>query len=340
MENIRGIKKILVLRNDCLGDLILSLPAISALRKSYPRAHLGILIQDYTRDILWNNPDVDEIIIDQKQGVLELACQIREKRFDLAVVLYPSWRNGWLCWLSRIPYRVGTGYKPVGILFNKRAYIHRTKVVHHEIDYCLKLAKEAGAQLMGREIALWIKDEDNRYVQSLLTRHNLLGISPLIGIHPGSGGSALNWSKENYARLIDGLSFVDGVRVVVTGSKEEQNLVDQIIAKTHTKPVNLAGQTSLGQLMALFSFCHLFVGPSTGPMHLAAGLGIPVIVLFSPLSSQSPAKWGPYGQKHVVLMPEGITCCLRKCKKERCKAYNCMDQIIPERVLETVRRWV
>lgn len=342
----REIKKILVLRNDRIGDLILSLPAISALKDSYPQAHLGVLIQDYTQDILWNNSSVDEIIIDKRQNVFELAHQIRGKNFDMAVILYPSWRNGWLCWLSKIPYRIGTGYKPVGILFNKRVYIHRTKVVHHEIDYCLKLAEEAGARLTTgnaaskRDISLWIKNEDKIYAQALLNKYKLLPTFPtkdatfLIGIHPGSGGSALNWSKENYANLIDGLGKRHKINVVISGSAQERDLIEQIISMTHTNPINLAGQTNLGQLMAIFSFYHLFIGPSTGPMHLAAGLGIPVIALFSPLPSQSPDKWGPSGKGHVILKPEGITCCLRRCKKERCSAYNCMDRITIEQVIE------
>ncbi|MBU0701314.1 glycosyltransferase family 9 protein [bacterium] len=340
------IKKILVLRNDHMGDLLLSLPAISAIKQHYPKAHLGILIQDCNRDILWNNPDIDEIIIDKKQNVFELAHKIKEKDFDMAVILYPCWRNGWLCTLSRIPCRIGTGYKPVGILFNKRVYIHRTKIACHEIDYCLRLADEAGVQstnkdaALKRDITLWIKDDDKLYAQALLNKHNLLSTSPagdaisLIGIHPGSGGSALNWSKESYAKLIDGLSERYKAKVVLSGSTQEHDLIEQIISKTHTKPINLAGQTNLGQLMALFSFYSLFIGPSTGPMHLADGLGISVIALFPPLPSQSPAKWGPSCKKHMILMPEGITCNLRKCKKEGCSEYNCMDKITTEQVLD------
>ncbi|MFH1897141.1 MAG: glycosyltransferase family 9 protein [Candidatus Desantisbacteria bacterium] len=322
-----------------MGDMILSLPAISSIKESYPKAHIAILIQEYTRDILWNNPHIDEIIIDHGQNMLELAHQIRDKKFDLAVVLYPSWRNGWLCFFAGIPVRVGTGYKPVGILFNKRAYIHRSKIVCHEIDYCLRLAEKAGARATRRELTLRIKDEDTQYAQSLLKKHGLLGNFPLIGIHPGSGGSALNWSKDNYACLIDGLIKKYDARVVITGSKDEQTMIEQIIAArggdiTHAKPVNLAGQTTVGQLMALFSLYHLFVGPSTGPMHLAAGLGKPVIALFPPLLSQSPAKWGPYGQGHVVLTPEDVQCRLRKCKKGGCRFFNCIDRITAERVLD------
>ncbi|MEW6618453.1 MAG: glycosyltransferase family 9 protein [bacterium] len=335
LENSGKVKKILVVRNDRIGDLILSLPAIASLRKGYPDAHIGVLIREYTQEILWNNPDIDEIIIDRNQDVFELARQIAEKRFDLAIVLYPNWRNGWLCWLSGIPWRIGTGYKPVGILFNQKAYIHRTKIVHHEMDYCLKLVEKAGVQSVREKIRLQIKKEDKEYAQSLLEKYQVGNTIPLIGIHPGSGGSALNWPEHLYGRLIDLLSEKYGVKVVLSGSKEE---VERILPQTYSQPVNLAGQTTLGQLMAVYSFYHLFIGPSTGPMHIAAGLGKPVIALFPPIRTQSSAKWGPPGEGHTVLMPDEIKCQYKRCRLQKCPFYNCMAQITPERILMAVEK--
>lgn len=332
------IKKILIIRNDRLGDLVLSLPAIAALRRQYPTSKLAVLVQAYSQDILWHNPDIDQIIIDSGQDVFELGREIAKQRFDLAVILYPSWRNGWLCWLSRIPLRIGTGYKGVGILFNQRVYIHRTKVIHHEIDYCLKLAEKAGARPGGAGIRLWIKEENRQYARDLLLDYGLLDTFPLIGLHPGSGGSALNWASEHYARLIGLLSDRYGVRVVLSGGKEELGLIETIASQTSSCPVNLAGQTNLGQLMALFSLYHLFIGPSTGPMHIAAALGRAVVALYPPLASQSAAKWGPCGQSNEVLVPEGIICQEKRCLGQKCKLYNCMDRLMPEQVLEAAER--
>ena len=328
-------KKILVLRNDRIGDLILSLPAVSALRKGYPDAHIAVLVQPFAQDILYKNEDLDEIILDEGQNIFELIVEIRKKGFDLAVVLYPSWRNGWLCALSRIPIRVGTGFKPVGLLFNQRVYVHRREC--HERDWCLHIAEKACQNTEDRiqktekkEISLWIKEEDRLYAKHKLK--NLAG-SPIIGIHPGSLGSALNWPESHYARLIE---LLKGRNVVITGTKKEEALITRILARAKANPLNLSGKTSLSQLIALFSLYDLFIGPSTGPMHIASALGKPVIALFSPIKPQSPVKWGPLGEVHAVLMPE-VKCGYRKCSPS-CKLYNCMDHITPEQVLETIER--
>jgi lipopolysaccharide heptosyltransferase II len=320
------IKKILVVRNDRIGDLILSLPALSSLRKGHPEAHIAILVQPYSQDILYNNPDLDEIILDEGQGILPLASKIKKKRFDVAVILYPSWRNGWVCALSGIPIRVGTGFKPVGLLFNQRVYIHRKEC--HEVDYCLKLAEKAGGTGKEKEIRLWIKEEERLYAKEMLKD---LDESPIIGIHPGSLGSALNWPESHFSRLIE---LLRGKNVVITGSKDEEVLIKRILGKLGANPLNLCGKTSLSQLIGLFSFYDLFIGPSTGPMHIASGLGKPVIALFSPIPSQSPVKWGPLGERNVVLMPE-VECHQKRCSSG-CKLYNCMERITPERVLEGV----
>ncbi|MBU2462148.1 glycosyltransferase family 9 protein [bacterium] len=320
----------MVLRNDRMGDLILSLPALSALRKGYPDAHIAILIQPYTQDILYKNQDLNEIILDEGQGIFELASEIKKKRFDLAVVLYPHWRNGWLCILAKIPVRIGTGFKPVGLLFNQRVYIHRRKC--HEIDWCLKIAEKAGGRIEDGEIRLLPNEEDRLYAKHKLK--NLAG-SPIIGIHPGSGDSALNWPESHYAKLIE---LLRGRNVVITGSKEEATLIDRILARAKVNSLNLSGKTNLSQLIALFSFYDLFIGPSTGPMHIASALGKPVIALFPPISSQSPEKWGPQGEGNVVLMPE-VECLKKRCSLS-CKLYNCMERITPERVLEGTKKFL
>ncbi len=332
-----NINKILVIRNDKIGDLILSLPTLEALRKSYPQSHISILVQPYTQEILDKNPNIDELITDDGKDFFKLLKQIKDKRFDIAIVLYPDWKNALLCFLSRISVRVGTGYKLAGILFNKRVYVHRTKVMCHETDYCLKLVESIGAKVESKEIKIWIKDEDKEYGRRLLEKYQLLEFKPLIGVHPGCGGSALNWTTSNYAQLIDEISTKYKTKIVITGSIEEKDLIEEIISKTKTQPINLTGQTSsLGQLMGFLSCYHLFIAPSTGPMHLAAALGVKVIALFPPIRAMSPLKWGPVGKDHLILLPHNVTCPHRKCRLQRCNLYNCMEKITTQMVLEAI----
>lgn len=329
--------RILVIRNDKIGDLILSLPTLGSLRKSYPEAHISILVKPYTQEILYLNPDIDEVIVDNGKDFFKLLREIKDKRFDAAIVLYPNWKNALLCFLSRIPVRVGTGYKSAGILFNKRVYVHRTKVMCHETDYCLKLVEGIGAKVESKEIKIWIKDEDKEYGRRLLEKYQLLGSKPLIGVHPGCGGSALNWTISNYAQLIDEISTKYKTKVVLTGSIEEKDLIEEIISHTRTQPINLTEQTSsLGQLMGVLSCYHLFIAPSTGPMHLAAALGIKVIALFPPIRAMSPLKWGPLGKNHQVLLPHNVTCPHRRCTFQKCIFYNCMEKITTQMVLEAI----
>ena len=162
-----------------------------------------------------------------------------------------------------------------------------------------------------------------------------LGGSPIIGIHPGCSGSALNWPESHYARLIE---LLEGRNVVITGSKEEEALITRILARAKANPLNLSGKTNLSQLIALFSLYDLFIGPSTGPMHIASALGKPVIAIFPPIKSQSPVKWGPQEEGNKMLMPE-VECSHRRCSQQ-CNLYNCMERITPERVLEEVCSWI
>jgi len=332
--------KILVIRNDKIGDLILTLPSLEAIRKSYPDAHLSVLVQTYTQEILFHHPDVDEVIIDERKDFFELVKKIKNKKFDLAIVLYPSWRNALLCLLSRIPLRVGTGYKPVGILFNKKVYVHRTKIMRHETDYCLKLVESIGVKPQEtKEVKIYIKDEDKKYGQRILEEYQLLNSKPIIGIHPGCGGSALNWTPTNYAKIIDEIALKYQVKVIITGTDRDKDLVNKILFNTKSQNfINLVGKTySLGQLMGLLSFYHLLIAPSTGPLHLARAIGTKIIGLFPPLLAMSPLKWQPLGKGHQILLLPDIVCSYRRCRLKRCKFFNCMEQITPQVVLKAIR---
>ncbi|MEW6680104.1 MAG: glycosyltransferase family 9 protein [bacterium] len=317
--------KILVIRNDGIGDLILTLPAISSIKRLYPDGFISILVSPYTKDILWNNKDIDEILVDDK-GIFEASKMLSKAKFDIAFVFYPNWRNAFISFFAGIPERVGTGCKACGILFNKRRYIHRRNI--HEADWCLKIA---GLDDEIKPPKIFVKDRDLEYAKSLIS-----GISePIIGIHPGGKKSALNWEEESYARLIEKIEERYKTRVVITGEINDKTIVDRIISKTKGNPLNLCGKTSLGELIALISLFSIFIGPSTGPLHIAGCLGIKVIGLFPPIIKQSRKKWHPLGENYSILTPD-VLCKENKCKGLKCKEYNCMKRIKEGEILEKI----
>ncbi len=321
--------RILIIRNDGIGDLILTFPAISAIRRLYTDAHIAIFVGNNAKELLWNNPDINEIIVDNKEGVFTLAKRLY-KRFDIAFVFYPNWRNSLISFLAGIPTRIGTGYKFHSIFFNKRVYVHKRN--YHEADWCLKIV---GSNETAQTPRIFIKDCNLEYAKKLLSDNGILG-NLIIGIHPGCKGSALNWTEEGYARLIGWIEEKYGIRTIITGRASDKQMIERIISKTKGNPLILSGITNLTQLIALISLYSLFIGPSTGPMHIASCLGIKTIALFPPIGSQSPKKWHPLGENYTIFTPD-IICRENKCKGLRCKEYNCMEIIKQERILEEIK---
>ncbi|MEW6102623.1 MAG: glycosyltransferase family 9 protein [bacterium] len=322
--------KILIVRNDGIGDIILTLPAISGIRRLYPDASISILVSPYTKDILWNNKDIDEIIVDDK-GIFETSKMLFKTKFDIAFIFYPNLRNAFISFLAGIPERIGTGYKPCGILFNKRRYIHRRDI--HESNWCLKLVNSQ--QTVVHSPKIFVKDEDLKYAKSLISEIP----EPIIGIHPGCKGSALNWTSERYTKLIEKIEERYKTRPIITGGMNDKQVIDRIIRETKANPLNLYGKTNLGELIALISLFSIFIGPSTGPLHIASCLGVKTIGLFPLISSQSPKKWHPLGENYYLLTPD-IICKEKRCKGLKCKEYNCMERIKEEDILEKIEECI
>ncbi|MDI6785369.1 MAG: glycosyltransferase family 9 protein [bacterium] len=331
-------KKILFIRNDKIGDLLLTLPVIKAAKDKYPDYKISILVSEYTSNLLNDINYIDEIIVEKEKhksyvGLLKLIKRIRKNKYDVGIILYPCWRNAIVSFLSLIPIRIGTGYKLCSILFNKKVYVHRTKnKLIHETDYCLKHLKYFNINHADRKINLTKRKKDEDYIKKLLDKFKIEKEERLIAIHPGNGRSALNWSVENFIRLIDLITKDNRIRVVLTGTNGDKEIIEKIKdgINKDSKVINLFNQTNINQLQALLSFCNFFIGTSTGPMHLAAAVKTRVIALFSPLLPQRPEKWSPLGEGHTIVLPEGVNCSRIKCILKKCKYYNCMDKIKPE----------
>ncbi len=336
--NLKGKRKFLVVRTDRIGDVVLSLPVLEAIKRRYPDSQVTAMVSSYTRDLLAHNPWVDEIIADDQgglKGFLNLVALLRTQRFDVAVLLRPTLRLAFLLFLSGIKVRIGTGYRAYQFLFNYKIYQHRRTIEKHELEYNLDMLTPLGVSSEGLVPRIFLSSEEERYSGKTLEDLDITGDDIKIVIHPGSGDSSLNYPLEKFALLADKLIEGFSARIILTGGKKEMDSSEQLKGSMRNQPIDLTGKTNLRELCALLRGADLLISNSTGPMHVAAALGTPVVALFSPLFVASPARWGPYGEGHDVVVPPVRTC--YRCEPQKCSDFNCMEMIQPDEIVSRVK---
>jgi len=301
------MNKILVVRTDRVGDVLLTTPVSTALRQAFPAARISWLVRPYTAPLLEHNPDVDQILVDRGASAGELTAQIKKENFDAAIVAYPRWRIVWALWRAGVPVRIGPASKLYSVLFTQRIWQHRSEGKKHEADYNLELLEPLGVPFKRYPTRLVLTDAEKRNARQTLESHRLTFSKPVVILHPGSGGSSARWPLTHFMELGDKLQAA-GCDVVVTGGPGE-NYQNIMIDNMHRIPVFIAaGSVSLRELAALFSCADLVVTNSTGPLHVAVALNVPTVSIYSPIPTCHPTRWGPYpaypeGRKeHAVLV--------------------------------------
>ena len=305
--------RILVIRPDRVGDVVLSLPVINALRHRWPEAYLAMMVHPYTRAVAERNPGLDAVIADDPDdghrgpaGFLEQVRRLRSHRFDTALMLMPTMRHAWMLFLAGIRRRVGVGrtiYQ--AMTFTRSISRDSYEPLRHESDYCLDLARAFDAREPGRGTLIEVAERERIEARAVLDSAE--GI-PIIGIHPGNGGNAPNWTAERYGALAKRLQDRHGAKIVVTGSAEEDGLARTIVSALDGPALSLAGRLSLDELIAVIGEMDLLVCSSTGPMHLAGALGVPTVSIFCPLPARSPQRWRPLGGRDKNLLPPDGQC--------------------------------
>ncbi len=337
------VKNILLVRIDRIGDVILSLPMLPLLRRRYPNATISVLMRQYTRELVDHHSCVDEILIyereDKISSLLSILKKIRERHFDIAIIPYPRFRPALIVFLAGIRVRVGSGYRWYSFLFNRRVFEHRKDARRHEVEYNLDLLRPLGIETNGKpEFEFPISSSAYDTVDSLLAANAILRHEKFVILHPGSGGSARDWSAENFSKLGRELYGRLGVKVIVTGGKGEEALVQKIVDGITSSSLAVVGKFSLMELGALIRRAKVFVSNSTGPMHIAATVGTSIVAFFPPIVQCSPVRWGPYTQKKKVFLADNKSCVL--CKGSPCRSNVCMDQITVDEVFFAIKEFL
>ena len=296
-------KNILIVKPSALGDIIMALPALSALRKSFPLARISWLVRPEFADILRTHPLVDEVILfDRKflgkawhnikalSGIFALIRKLRSRHFDLTVDLQGLFRTAGLCWLSGCKKRFGMadGREFATIFYNNKVTCSSDSI--HMVDYYLKVAQAAGGDISRIDFAIAENPQAHQTVDSLLKKNNVSGNNYVV-LMPGSAHLDKCWPAERFAAVADKIKNDFGFSVVAVGSPSEKPLCDKLKAAAKSQVVNLAGQTSISELVSLVSGAKLAITNDTGPGHIAVALGVEVVFLFGP---SNPARIGPY----------------------------------------------
>jgi len=328
--------RILVVRTDRMGDVLLSTPVPRALKEDPRDYHVTMMVTPYTRPIVEKNPHVDDIFeYDSEERNSDLIARLKRGKYDAAVVLHPTIRLAWILSRAGIPRRIGTGSRLYSFLFTERVPIRRSVSGLHEAKCNLAMVKslcEAGEKVLP-EIFI-----DNRERNEASKRLESFGLNSraFVVIHPGSGGSARDWPVRSFASLADAVSSRMGKKVLVTGGPGEEKLASEVASLMSSCPVAMAGSLGIRELAAILGSAGALVTNSTGPMHLATAVDTPVVAIFCPIVGCSPSRWGPLGDGSVVLIPNVPSC--EGCPGEKCVYYDCMSKVSVDSVLGAVEK--
>jgi len=324
------MKNILVIKLRYIGDVLLATPVLRALRERFPDAHLAAAVNRGTEDILKWNPDLNEVLVVERVGLagqFRFLGEIRRRRFDCVIDLTDGDRAAILARFSGAPVRIGLNdeHRWRGLLYT--AVAHSEPSVAHRIERDLETVRSLGVQPKSGLPVLRTSTQDDeegaRLLDEIAGEPLSRGARPLVMFQPGARYWFKAWPVERFADLANRLAERDDCRILIGGHAQEKALADQIAARARSKPVVLAGRTTLLQYAAILKRCALFVGSDNGPMHMAAALGVPVVALFGP---SNPAEWGPRGQR-VEVFYKGLDC--RRCFHPTCTRgeESCMKQI-------------
>ena len=338
---MKAPENLLIVRTDRIGDVVLSLPLAGLVKKHYPECKITFLVRGYTKTLVEEHPYINEIIIlkeeDGKVSVKKNINSLKEKNFDVSIVVYPTFTTSLILFFAKIKKRIGTGYRWYSFLFNRKVYEHRKYAEKHELEYNVNLLKEIGIKekiLPGNvNFDIRINNKNQEKIKSILISKKIGKDDKLVIIHPGSGGSSIDLPIERMIELTKKLSELKDIKIFITGDNSEKELCNKLIVKESI--VNLAGKLNLSELISLLNRADIFISNSTGPIHIAAALGKFTVGFYPKILACSAKRWGPFTDKKAIFSPS-IDC--NNCTREQCEKLDCMNSIDIGKVFAEIKR--
>jgi len=338
--------KILVRATNWVGDAIMALPALGAVRGRFPEAKISIVARPYIADVYRGQHLSDELIAYDPKGTHSgvrgrerLAEELRARRFDVALLLQNAFDAAWLAWRADVPERIGYARDGRSLLLTKRIAVpKRGEIPLHEQFYYLELLRRAGwIDSLPAEsyVRLNVAAEDRERAESMLRSAGARPGVTRMAIGAGASyGSAKCWPPERFAEFVNRFRRHTDAEVILFGTAAERTVSDAITAGIDGPAISLVGATSMAELPALLSRCQLFVGNDSGAMHVAAAVGLKVVAIFGPTDPQGTAPITPHCAV-VQEKPYCSPCFLRRCPTD----HRCMMRVTPEAVEAAARSW-
>jgi lipopolysaccharide heptosyltransferase II len=348
-ERWGAARRILAVRLDNLGDVLVTTPAIHAVKAALPGVELTLLASPVGAQVGRLNPDIDSVIVYQapwmdpwqrlpQDGDREqrMIATLRDGHFDGAII-FTSFRQSplpaaYLCYLAGIPLRLAASIDGPGSLLTTR-HKHPDRMMH-EVERGLDLIGAIGLPAAELDLVLQVPDGDRERIGELIHVRGIDRDRPVVVIHPGCSMPARTYPWERYAEVGDLLVERLGATVELTGTADERALVDQVYARmrpeTRREAHRLAGTLPFATFCALIETADLLITNNTGPMHVAAALKTPVVTLFA--LTNPPEQWGPWRVPHRQLYHD-VPC--RLCYSRVCPyGHECLSLITPEMVTD------
>lgn len=344
-QNIQeSIKKILVFKLDHIGDVLMTTPALKALKSRYPDASLTVVVGSWSKDILKDNLDVSEILLydaywfnrntNKKFDIKKtwgFIKELRKRRFDIFYSLRGDFMGILIGSLLRIPVRVGFNNGGGGFLLT-----HPITPIEniHQVEQFLNAIKVNGlthkystrASDTDKKMKIAISEAEKRFTDTFIKHNGNNNI--FVGFHIGAGYPSKLWTPEKYGILIKRLHDELGFNAILVGGREDRVIVKRIESVIRdTDSIDCTGIANIKETAALIGKCNLFIGNDSAPVHIAAAIGIPVIVIFS--AANNPIGWKPFGSD-VACITKDVPC--HYCEKFECVDTKCMRMITVDEV--------
>jgi len=331
--------KILIRATNWVGDAIMALPGLRAVRYKFPDAHIAIVARPYVADIYRDQDICNELIpYDPKgehrgwKGRELLVAKLRAQKFDIALLLQNAFDAAWLAWRAAIPQRIGYARDGRSFLLTKAIPVPKPgEIPSHEKFYYLELLRRAGwLDSLQDDPHITLRVPGAAHEQAARTLREAGSREDAFRIAVGAGasyGSAKCWPPDRFAKALNQILPAHDADIILFGTPAEAAVSSAIAAELQRPPIDLAGKTAIAALPALLSHCHLFLGNDSGAMHVAAAVGLPVVAVFGPTDPNGTAPVTPRSTI-VQQKPYCSPCFLRRCPTD----HRCMKAVTPQMV--------